>query len=427
MPKPQKMLQKVSFSSIFANPVNMDELSRDGRRIKRKAAQAVVPLPVNKKQREGEIDSTPGMDFVSSILDAFTNSEYCYVPDSSKVINVADLINTAAVKMRRRYLTSDQPLLEWKAHADEYLAEMIRNEGRGDSLIAKCFLCKRDGDDAAPLFRCMDCFSKNLVCEDCCRTRHEDRPLDVVERWNGSFFENVALRDIGVTIQLGHQAGESCLNPRIVQDFTVIHTNGIHTVHLSFCNCPNRALAGEWYQQLMRCRWFPATHLEPRTAATYRVMDTFHVLTLQGKVTTYDFYAGLEKLTDNTGVKNIKDRYKAFSRMMKEWRHLKMAKRAGRGNDATRTLAETRAGEMGISCIACPRPGINLPENWKEAPASKKYLYWIYFAIDACFRLKRRLVSSEIQDPDLDFGGSYFTEDTLFRQYIASVTDQQEV
>ncbi|KAJ3714963.1 hypothetical protein C8R42DRAFT_725909 [Lentinula raphanica] len=367
MPKPQKMLQKVSFSSIFANPVNMDELSRDGRRIKRKAAQAVVPLPVNKKQREGEIDSTPGMDFVSSILDAFTNSEYCYVPDSSKVINVADLINTAAVKMRRRYLTSDQPLLEWKAHADEYLAEMIRNEGRGDSLIAKCFLCKRDGDDAAPLFRCMDCFSKNLVCEDCCRTRHEDRPLDVVERWNGSFFENVALRDIGVTIQLGHQAGESCLNPRIVQDFTVIHTNGIHTVHLSFCNCPNRALAGEWYQQLMRCRWFPATHLEPRTAATYRVMDTFHVLTLQGKVTTYDFYAGLEKLTDNTGVKNIKDRYKAFSRMMKEWRHLKMAKRAGRGNDATRTLAETRAGEMGISCIACPRPGINLPENWKEA------------------------------------------------------------
>ncbi|KAJ3830898.1 hypothetical protein F5878DRAFT_550099, partial [Lentinula raphanica] len=46
---------------------------------------------------------------------------------------------------------------------------------------------------------------------------------------------------------------------------------------------------------------------------------------------------------------------------------------------------------------------------------------------DACFRLKRRLVSSEIQDPDLDVGGSYFTEDTLFRQYIASVTDQQEM
>ncbi|KAJ3816422.1 hypothetical protein F5880DRAFT_1494319, partial [Lentinula raphanica] len=197
-------------------------------------------------------------------------------------------------------------LLEWKAHADEYLSEMIRNEGRGDGELQICFLCKRHGDKYVPVFRCMDCFAMDLVCEECCRSRHEDRPLDVVERWNGRFFEKVALRDIGVTVQLGHRVGESCINPRVVHDFTVIHTNGLHTVHLAFCNCPNRALAGEWYQQLMRCCWFPATHLEPRTAATYRVLDTFHVLTLQGKVTTYDFYAGLEKLTDNTGVKHIK-------------------------------------------------------------------------------------------------------------------------
>ncbi|KAJ3817326.1 hypothetical protein F5880DRAFT_1493129, partial [Lentinula raphanica] len=210
-------------------------------------------------------------------------------------------------------------------------------------------------------------------------------------------------------------------------DFTVIHTNGIHMLDLSYCNCPNRVLAGDWHQQILRRRWFPATHLEPRTAATYQVLDMFHVLTLQGKVTTYDFYAGLEKLSDNTGIKGLKDRYKAFSRMMKEWRHLKMAKRAGRGNDGTRTLSETVPGEMGISCVACPRPGINLPDNWKEVATSKRYLYWIYFALDACFRLKRRLVSSEKQDPDLDVGGSYFTEDTLFRQYLSSVTDQQEM
>lgn len=49
-----------------------------------------------------------------------------------------------------------------------------------------------------------------------------------------------------------------------------------------------------------------------------------------------------------------------------------MAKRAGRGNDSDRTLAETRTGEMGIACIACPRPGVNLPENWKDAPKDKR-------------------------------------------------------
>ncbi|KAJ3709697.1 hypothetical protein C8R42DRAFT_598178 [Lentinula raphanica] len=319
----------------------------------------------------------------------------------------------------------DQPLLEWRAHADEYLAEMIRIEGRGERDVERCGLCEREGKE--PLFRCMECFSEDLLCEECCREKHVDKPLDAVEKWNGRFFEKIELRDIGIMVQVGHRAGERCVNPKVIRDFTVIHTNGIHTVHLMFCNCPNRALAGEWHQQLLRHRWFPATHLEPRTAATYRVLDMFHVLTLQGKVTTYDFYAGLEKLTDNTGTKNLKDRYKAFSRMMKEWRHLKMAKRAGRGNDANRTLAETRSGEMGIPCVACPRPGINLPDDWQKAPVSRRYLYWIYFALDACFRLKRRLVSSEKMDPDLDVGGSYFTEDSLFRQYLSSVTDQQEM
>ncbi|KAJ3817807.1 hypothetical protein F5880DRAFT_1617949 [Lentinula raphanica] len=420
-------LKKFSLSSLLSTtPVQIDELSTDGRRIKRKAAFAMLPSPVKKKKGPSESSETT-TDFINDILNNLNNvDEFYYVPDSSKVTNVESLLVAAAMKVRRRYLTSDQPLLEWRAHADSYLAEMIRNEGRGDGDLELCFRCRVKGHDREPLFRCMECFSGDLVCEECCRETHKDRPLDIIERWNGDFFEKIALRDIGVSIQLGHASNETCFNPRTVQDFTVIHTNGIHTIRLSYCNCPNRATAGEWYQQLLRRQWFPSTHLDPQTAATYQCLNMFHVLTLQGKVTTYDFYAGLEKLTDNTGVKNLRDRYRAFSRMMKEWRHLKMAKRAGRGNDAERTLAETRTGEMGIACPACPRPGVNLPNDWEQAPASKKYLYWIYFAIDACFRLKRRLVSSEKNDPDLDSGGSYFTEDSLFRQYLLSVTDQQE-
>ncbi|KAE9384818.1 hypothetical protein BT96DRAFT_841681, partial [Gymnopus androsaceus JB14] len=322
----------------------------------------------------------------------------------------------------------DQPLLEWRPFADEYLAEFMRNEGRGDSNVETCYHCRIvDKPERKPLFRCSECFSEDLVCQECCRELHMDRPLDIVEKWNGIFFERIPLKAIGVIIQLGHNAGSNCANPRWCEDFTVIHTNGIHSVRLGYCDCSNSLLAGEWRQQLMRRRWFPATHLDPRTAATYQVLKTFHVMTLQGKVTTYDFYAGLEKLTDNTGVGSMKDRYKAFARMMREWRHLKMAKRAGRGNDAVRTLAETYVGELAIACIACPRPGVNIPDNWKEAPKSKRYLYWIYFAIDACFRLKRRLVSSEARDPDLDSGMSYFTEDAPFRNFLLTVTDQREM
>ncbi|KAF8210725.1 hypothetical protein K438DRAFT_1536839, partial [Mycena galopus ATCC 62051] len=54
-------------------------------------------------------------------------------------------------------------------------------------------------------------------------------------------------------------------------------------------------------------------------------------------------------------------------------------------------------------------------------------LYILYIAIDACFRLKRRLVSSEAKDPGLGTGWSYFTEDAPFQRYLLTVTDQKEV
>jgi hypothetical protein len=58
----------------------------------------------------------------------------------------------------------------------------------------------------------------------------------------------------------------------------------------------------------LRRSWYPATHKEPQTCTTFRALEMFHIMTLQGKVTTYDFYSGLEKLTDNTGMKKIRVR-----------------------------------------------------------------------------------------------------------------------
>ncbi|KAJ3717362.1 hypothetical protein C8R42DRAFT_724265 [Lentinula raphanica] len=413
---------------LATTSVQVDEISNDGRRVKRKATETNLPSPVKRSRAQTGQTATDSPEIFASALESFGRMENPFeVDESTTVQNVELVVGTASARAKRRYLTSDQPLLEWRRFADDYLAEIIRNEGRGNANTDTCFHCRKGSPDNVPLFRCMDCFPEDLVCESCCRKMHEFRPLDVVEKWNGRFFERIPLKTIGVFVQLGYNARTACPNPKVVENFTVIHVNGIHTVRLHYCSCPNQLLAGEWWQQLLRRRWFPATHIDPQTAATYRVMNMFHILTLQGKVTTYDFYAGLEKMTDNAALVSLPDRYRSFSRMMKEWRHLKMAKRSGRGNDAERNLAETKNGEMGIKCPACPRPDVNLPENWREAPRKKRYLYWIFFAIDACFRLKRRLVSSEARDPALDVGGSYFTEDAVFREYLREVTDQNEM
>jgi hypothetical protein len=47
--------------------------------------------------------------------------------------------------------------------------------------------------------------------------------------------------------------------------------------------------------------------------------------------------------------------------------------------------------------------------------------------MDACFRLKWRLVSSELKDPALGSGWAYTVETGPYRKYLLTVTDQKEV
>lgn len=97
------------------------------------------------------------------------------------------------------------------------------------------------------------------------------------------------------------------------------------------------------------------------------------MLALTTKSNTYDFYRALEKLTAHDGVKILKSRYKALMRMVIQWRHLKLLKRGGRGNEPTGAIG-TKHGELAIMCPSCPRPGVNLPLGWEQAPPGMRYV-----------------------------------------------------
>jgi hypothetical protein len=47
-----------------------------------------------------------------------------------------------------------------------------------------------------------------------------------------------------------------------------------------------------------------------------------------------------------------------------------------------------------------------------------RWLYTSFFAIDANFRLKRRIVSKDSVDPSLSNGWSYFVNETAYRSYL---------
>ncbi|CDO70041.1 hypothetical protein BN946_scf184551.g9 [Trametes cinnabarina] len=131
-----------------------------------------------------------------------------------------------------------------------------------------------------------------------------------------------------------------------------------------YCGCDNAANAGDHVQQLLRFDLYPATDFEPNTAFTYALLEHYHIQSLQGKISMYDYYTSLERMTDNTGIEKARDRYKSFMRVVAQWRHLKMLQHAGRGHDPS-GVDGTSPGELAVPCLACPHPAFNLPPNWE--------------------------------------------------------------
>ena len=72
-----------------------------------------------------------------------------------------------------------------------------------------------------------------------------------------------------------------------------------------FCGCNEVGNHGTQVQQLLRQRLFPATMTDPQTACTFLLLKLAQLLSLQLKLSLYDYYLCIEWLMDVTGTANI--------------------------------------------------------------------------------------------------------------------------
>ncbi len=186
--------------------------------------------------------------------------------------------------------------------------------------------------------------------------------------WEGTSFVRSTLKDIRLVLHLNH-ASLRCPAPIPTHEhFQVIHTNGVHEVALSYCGC-SREIPRDI--QLLRRGLYPSTQKRVRMCVTFSLLKLLHILSLMGKVSAYDMYRSIERLTNNTGVNMPRSRYRPTMRCLNQWRHLKALKRGGRGHDPS-GIAGTADGELAVLCPSCPYPGINLPEGWASVPREKQ-------------------------------------------------------
>ncbi|KAG1772883.1 hypothetical protein EV702DRAFT_1048489 [Suillus placidus] len=199
------------------------------------------------------------------------------------------------------------------------------------------------------------------------------------------------LKSLGLRIQLGHALGHACPNPHRAfnDDFTIIDSHGVHKVSLDFCDC---TLATTHVQQLLRMSLFPSTTADPKTAATFCLLEEFHLLSFELKVSAYEFYHALMQRSDNMGISPIKDQYNSFMRMIREWRHLKM--------------------------LNLPTALEKLTIKLERGSLHQSWLYGLFLAIDANFWLKRKVVSKDSVDPSLSNGWGYFVKESVYKGFL---------
>ncbi|KAF8121495.1 hypothetical protein EV363DRAFT_1457566 [Boletus edulis] len=342
--------------------------------------------------------------------------------DTFTINNLSPEVNLSILNANhpRKHYVSDHPILLWvQDDCQAFLDELLRLEGRCGS-PSYCFMCKI----LLALFCCSDCFDTDMLCSTCLLESHQRTPLHHVKQWNGHYFEKPSLKDLGLRIQLGHLHSDKCYRPiaAVKDDFVVVHINGVHSVGLDFCGCE---LAEQPSRQLLRVRWFPASSDKPRTAVTFAVLEQFHLLSFESKVSAYEFYCTLMCLSDNVGLGDTKDHYDQFLRVVREWHHLKMLKRSGQAHRSD-AAAEIQEGERAVLCPACPQPGKNLPFGWQETPVEKQWLHRLFVAIDANFRLKCKAVSSDAADPGLNHGWAYFVEEKSSKDYLCGVLNEPQ-
>ncbi|KAH7904113.1 hypothetical protein BJ138DRAFT_1119717 [Hygrophoropsis aurantiaca] len=333
---------------------------------------------------------------------------------------VSPSVGMEEVRLRPAKRIKLTPTEQWLPFRERYLEELVRHDG-WVSETKTCAHCKQ----SEATHKCLDCFRLSNLCTSCMLLLHQHLPLHMIARWNHSFWVRTSLCDLGLIIQLGHDDG-LCNDPMTPKwPLTIVHSNGVHAVRVAFCQCSHSA-GGHYYgTQLLRVRWFPATMARPSTAFTFDALHDFHQLTLQGKTTGWDYYNSLAHKTDNTGLSPIPKRYNEFLQAIRWWRHLKMLKHAGRAHDPD-GIAATKEGALAVECPACPHPGRNLPDGWETVDKQRAWIYTLFVAMDANFRLKLRDRGIK-NDNELGPGWAYFVEYTRYLRIMEQFGDQKEV
>ncbi|KAG8925861.1 hypothetical protein FRC01_009600 [Tulasnella sp. 417] len=155
---------------------------------------------------------------------------------------------------------------------------------------------------------------------------------------------------------------------------------------------------------------FPATYEKVQTAFTFKVLKLAQLHRFSGKESVWDFYTVMRRWTNNVDPKAVADLYPQFRKALQLWGTLRLVKRSG-----YLELAVPRGGLV-IHCPTCPRPGINIPDDW-ETDVLARLKYSSMMSIDGNFHLQRNHKGVR-KDPPLTGNAGFWVDDGELEDYV---------
>ncbi|KAG1884252.1 hypothetical protein F4604DRAFT_1878716 [Suillus subluteus] len=355
-------------------------------------------------------------------------------------------ISQGRSKGQQRIQSQNDYLRQWLPRQESYLHHLLDREAPPED--RRCFICNQDG-----VYKCQDCLGEPLYCTGCCRSQHHHNPFHWISQWNGQFFEQSCLTQVGLIIHLGHD-GKQCpaladrwdlfegdehedqLEPEDLpfvsgpefqpkeNTMVIIDKSGVHRLEIQCYDCPN-ALSPDI--QMFRHGFFPASFNRPKTAFTFRVLDDFLLDNLECGTSAMNYYSKLRRMTSSMFPHLVPDRYRELMRVARQSRQLKTMKWHGFGHRSD--IPST--GELALFCPACPQPGINvlvagdesLDDDDKNSPSWK---YTRSFVMDGNFKAEHLHPIKPFDEVWLSNGLSFMVGKDRYKMHLAEAADMVE-
>lgn len=169
-----------------------------------------------------------------------------------------------------------------------------------------CQLC--NNPEAISTMACRDCTQFPISCEECFISHHRLNPFHWAFQWDETkqFFvckDISQLRGGTYSVSLGH-FDQDCPHPGSRRLTTVVAPNGVHATRITYCNCAERSGIGD-VEQAMDAQLFPGTSITPKTLFSFTMLRLFHLMSLEGKISAYDFMGAMCRLTDNAFTQKV--------------------------------------------------------------------------------------------------------------------------